>query len=127
MNRCAAICSIAPSKTASRATLTTFSSPTAASRRSICCAARWCGPGEKVALEEPVYPGLKNLFLEAGAELIGVPVDGDGIDLHSLQRALDAGAKVADLTPSFQNPTGATMPAAHRAEICRMARAPASP
>jgi 2-aminoadipate transaminase len=82
-------------------------------------------PGEKVTLEEPVYPGLKNLFLEAGAELIGVPVDTSGenagIDLYSLQRAFEAGAKVLIVTPSFQNPTGATMPAAHRAEICRMA------
>src|SRR5579863_3402576 len=77
--------------------------------------------GEKVALEEPVYPGLKNLFLEAGAQLIGVPADGDGIDLYSVQRAFKSGAKVLIVTPSFQNPTGATMPAAHRAEICRMA------
>ncbi len=79
--------------------------------------------GEKVALEEPVYPGLKNLFLEAGAELIGIATDADGIDLHSLQRALDAGAKVLVVTPSFQNPTGATIPEANRAEICGMARA----
>jgi 2-aminoadipate transaminase len=79
--------------------------------------------GDKVALEEPVYPGLKNLFLEAGAELIGVPVDGDGVDLYSVQRAFEAGAKVLVVTPSFQNPTGATAPATHRAEICRMARA----
>jgi 2-aminoadipate transaminase len=79
--------------------------------------------GEKVAIEEPVYPGLKNLFLEAGAELIGIPAEGDGIDLYSAQRAFEAGAKVLAVTPSFQNPTGATMPAAHRAEICAMARA----
>jgi 2-aminoadipate transaminase len=79
--------------------------------------------GERVALEEPVYPGLKNLFLEAGAELLGITTDGDGIDLYSLRHALDAGAKVLVLTPSFQNPTGATIPAAHRVEICRMARA----
>jgi 2-aminoadipate transaminase len=71
--------------------------------------------GDKVAVEEPVYPGLKNLFLEAGAELIG-------IDLNSLPRALDAGAKVLVVTPSFQNPTGATMSAADRAQICRTTR-----
>jgi 2-aminoadipate transaminase len=82
-------------------------------------------PGEKVALEEPVYPGLKNLFLEAGAELIGVPANSDGIDLYAVERAFEAGAKALVVTPSFQNPTGATMPAAHRAEICRMARAAA--
>jgi DNA-binding transcriptional MocR family regulator len=79
--------------------------------------------GDKVAVEEPVYPGLKNLFLEAGAELIGVPVDGNGIDLHALQQAFDAGAKVLAVTPSFQNPTGATIPTGHREEICRIARA----
>ena len=78
--------------------------------------------GDKVAVEEPVYPGLKNLFLEAGAELIGVATDSDGIDLDSLQRALDAGAKVLVVTPSFQNPTGATVSAAARAEICRLSR-----
>ncbi len=35
----------------------------------------------RLRIEEPVYPGLKNLFLEAGAELIGVPVGADGVDL----------------------------------------------
>lgn len=79
--------------------------------------------GEKVAIEEPVYPGLKNLFLEAGAELIGIPVDGDGLDPYAVQHAFDGGAKVLAVTPSFQNPTGATIPAALRVEICRMARA----
>jgi DNA-binding transcriptional MocR family regulator len=78
--------------------------------------------GEKVALEEPVYPGLKNLFLEAGVELIGIPADGDAIDLHATQRAFESGAKVLVATPSFQNPTGATMSTAHRTELCRMAQ-----
>lgn len=90
-------------------------------------------PGEKVALEEPVYPGLKNLFLEAGAELIGIPLTGiamigagtagEGIDLYALERAIEAGARVLVVTPSFQNPTGATMSAAQRKEICRMTHA----
>ena len=80
-------------------------------------------PGARVAIEEPVYPGLRNLFLEAGADLIGVAVGRDGVDLHSLRRAFEAGAKVAVLTPSFQNPTGATIPAGHRRTIVDMARA----
>jgi len=76
-----------------------------------------------VAVEEPVYPGLKNLFLEAGAELVGVPTGADGIDLFALQQTLESKVRVLVVTPSFQNPTGATIPAAHRAEIVRMARA----
>jgi DNA-binding transcriptional MocR family regulator len=80
-------------------------------------------PGDVVAIEEPVYPGLRNLFLEAGAELIGVTVGPEGVDPQSLRRAFDAGAKVAVLTPSFQNPTGASIPAANRRLIVEMARA----
>ena len=80
-------------------------------------------PGDKVAMEDPVYPGLKNLFLEAGADLIGIPVGDDGLDLPTLRRAFDSGAKLLVATPSFQNPTGATIPAANRPAICAMARA----
>lgn len=80
-------------------------------------------PRDKVAIEEPVYPGLRNLFLEAGAELIGVPVGADGLDPAALERAFAAGAKALIVTPSFQNPTGATIPAARRLEICRIVRA----
>jgi DNA-binding transcriptional MocR family regulator len=80
-------------------------------------------PGVKVALEEPVYPGLKNLFLESGAETTGMAMTAEGVDLHSLRRALDAGVKVVVLTPSFHNPTGTTIPAANRRGIVAMASA----
>ena len=80
-------------------------------------------PGVKVALEEPVYPGLRNLFLEGGAELIGLQMTPEGVDLYSLRQALEAGAKVIVLTPSFQNPTGATIPAAARKLILSLTRA----
>ena len=66
-------------------------------------------PGEKVALEEPVYPGLKNLFLEAGAELIGIPADSQAKTASTCTRCSARsrpGAKVLVVTPSFQNPNG---------------------
>ncbi len=80
-------------------------------------------PGTKVAIEEPVYPGLRNLFLDAGADLIGVPVTEEGMDLNGLRKALDSGAKVVMITPSFQNPTGATMPDAARSALISLTRA----
>ncbi|HEY4086990.1 MAG TPA: PLP-dependent aminotransferase family protein [Bryobacteraceae bacterium] len=80
-------------------------------------------PGTKVAVEDPVYPGLRNLFLEAGADLTGIPVTDDGMDLASLRRALDAGVRIVVVTPSFQNPTGATIPSAARAAFISMTRA----
>ncbi len=47
----------------------------------------------------------------------------EGVDLYSLRRALEAGAKVVVLTPSFQNPTGATISAANRKSVVSLARA----
>ena len=37
--------------------------------------------GDAVAIEDPVYPGLKNLFERAGARLAGVPMTGRGLCL----------------------------------------------
>ena len=79
--------------------------------------------GDKVLVEEPVYPGLKNLFLEAGAELTGVPVNADGMDPSHLERALAKSRfKAFVVTSNFQNPTGATLSGDARASIPRLAR-----
>jgi DNA-binding transcriptional MocR family regulator len=78
--------------------------------------------GDKVAVEDPVYPGLRNIFLEAGAELIGIPVTGRGMDPDALRRALEAGVRTVLVTPSFQNPTGATMPEDARAALVSLVR-----
>ncbi len=79
-------------------------------------------PGDKVLVEEPVYPGLKNLFLEAGADLTGVPVQADGMDLEQLERAVGKSRfKAIIVTSNFQNPTGATLPREARAGLLRLA------
>src|SRR5579859_3241959 len=80
--------------------------------------------GTKVAVEDPIYPGVKNLFLCAGAQLAGVRMGPDGIDLQDLARVLDQERpKLLVITPNFQNPTGATMPQPAREELLRMVRA----
>jgi 2-aminoadipate transaminase len=79
-------------------------------------------PGDKVLVEEPVYPGLKNLFLEAGAALTGIPVQAGGMDLAQLDRALRKSRfKAIVVTSNFQNPTGATLTREARTEILRLA------
>jgi 2-aminoadipate transaminase len=79
--------------------------------------------GDKVLLEEPVYPGLKNLFLEAGAEITGIPVQTDGMDIAQLERAVAKSRfKAMVVTSNFQNPTGATLGAEERASVLRLAR-----
>ena len=80
-------------------------------------------PGDKVVVEDPVYPGLKSLFLEAGAQLIGVPVGADGVEIEQTQTALDRERpRLIVVTSNFQNPTGATLPIAARAALLRAAQ-----
>lgn len=63
-------------------------------------------PGETVVLEEPHYFGARQVLQMHGAEVVGVPVDGDGLRVDRLPAA---GAKLIYLTPSHQFPTGAVL------------------
>ena len=79
-------------------------------------------PADKVMVEEPVYPGLKNLFLESGAELTGVQVNANGVDVAQIERATaKTRFKALVVTPNFQNPTGATLGREDRESIMRLA------
>ncbi len=79
-------------------------------------------PGDAVLVEEPVYPGLKAAFAQAKVRLVGLPVGAEGVTPESFTLALNAERpKMAVLTPSFQNPTGATMPTESREAIVQAA------
>jgi len=78
-------------------------------------------PGETVLVEDPVYPGVKNLFARAGAHLAPLPVGSAGISPAALEAAPKARLLVT--TPNFQSPTGGTLPLDARSEILRIARA----
>lgn len=81
-------------------------------------------PGELVLVEDPVYSGLKNLFLKAGAQLVGVPADGNGLDVEALERIASRGRpRLLVTTPNFQNPTGGTLTVEARRAVLRIARA----
>lgn len=63
-----------------------------------------------VVLESPVYHGLLRVFSRAGASVIPVPVDQAGMDISALDAVLTRSqARLMVVTPSFQNPTGATL------------------
>lgn len=80
--------------------------------------------GDTVAVEDPVYPGIRYCLERAGARLVGVPVEADGIDPERFERLLrEERPKAAILTPNFQNPTGATLPLASRTAVLGAARA----
>jgi 2-aminoadipate transaminase len=78
--------------------------------------------GETVLVEDPVYPGARNAFQRAHARVVGVPVGADGIDLATLESVLNIEhPRLVIVTPTFQNPTGATMPQSAREDLLRLA------
>jgi 2-aminoadipate transaminase len=78
---------------------------------------------ETVLVEDPVYPGARNAFQRGHARVIGVRVGAEGIDLSALETALIAERpRLMVVTPTFQNPTGATMPPLARENLLRLAR-----
>ncbi len=85
-------------------------------------------PGETVLIEDPVYPGLRNVFAAGGVRCAGIPMGPSGIDLDMLERTLTRErVRLLVVTPNFQNPTGITMPLARGRPWCGWCARPESP
>ena len=71
-------------------------------------------PGHTVAaVEDPGYPPLRAAFVAAGARVVGVPVDEEGLIVEKLP----ADANVIYVTPSHQFPLGVVMSPHRRAAL----------
>jgi len=77
-------------------------------------------PGDAAIVEEPHYPGATLTFEAAGARLIRIPVDGQGLDIAALARAGER-ARLAYVTPCHQFPTGVIMPLERRLALLEWA------
>ena len=79
-------------------------------------------PGDVVLVENPSYLAALQSFGFAGAHLEPVPCDEDGLDPEALPALIEAHApKFLYLVPTFQNPTGRTLPEARRARLAQVA------
>lgn len=79
-------------------------------------------PGDPVWLEEPGYPGARSAFVGAGARIVPVRVDNEGLDVAAAAgRATNA--RMAYVTPSHQFPLGVTMSLARRLALLKWASA----
>ncbi|HEY3936950.1 MAG TPA: PLP-dependent aminotransferase family protein [Bryobacteraceae bacterium] len=77
----------------------------------------------RVVIEDPTYHGLIRVFSRAGAHLVSVPLDEAGIDLNALQEVVEQHRpRLLVITPSFQNPTGATLPLERRERLVELAQ-----
>ncbi|GAA3673006.1 PLP-dependent aminotransferase family protein [Lentzea roselyniae] len=80
------------------------------------------GPGAVVAVEEPTYLAALQCFQMAGARIVPVAGDADGLDPAALRSVVEAERPaMLYLVPTFANPTGRTLSAARRAEIAALA------
>lgn len=84
---------------------------------------RMCiNPGEHIAIENPGYLGAKDGFSAAGAKLIPVNIDDQGIQINLLQQlSRDIRIRLAYVTPSYQFPSGMIMSASRRMELLQWA------
>ena len=78
-------------------------------------------PDDRLWMEEPGYPGARQAFMTAGAQLLPAPVDHQGMNVAEIIRR-DRGARAVYVTPSHQYPLGATMSATRRMLLLNWAR-----
>ncbi|CAL9461401.1 2-aminoadipate transaminase [Streptomyces sp. enrichment culture] len=79
-------------------------------------------PGDTVLVENPTYLAALQAFGLAGARVIPVPCDEQGILPDALEEIVRRERpKLLYCIPTFQNPTGRTLPAARRAAVAQVA------
>ena len=73
-------------------------------------------PGDSVWMEDPGYPNAAQAFRAAGAKVVPVPVDSEGLQVDKGME-LAPHARVVYVTPANQFPLGITMSATRRAQL----------
>ncbi|HSX21640.1 MAG TPA: PLP-dependent aminotransferase family protein [Gaiellaceae bacterium] len=82
-------------------------------------------PGSRVLVEAPTYDRPLKILARLGADVVGLPMDDEGLQPEALERALADGEKPAFLytIATFQNPSGRTLSAERRERVVELARA----
>jgi 2-aminoadipate transaminase len=84
-------------------------------------------PGDVIILGEYTYSGTLGAYRKEGADLVGIPLDDDGMRVDALEtevgRLVKQGRKPAFIyvLATFQNPTGSIMPLDRRKQLLSIA------
>lgn len=89
----------------------------------LCCKVL-CDEGDTLICEAPSFIGSLNSFKSYNVNLLGVPLEKDGINLEMLEETLRSypNTKLLYLIPNFQNPTGQTMSYEKRVAVYKLAQ-----
>jgi DNA-binding transcriptional MocR family regulator len=85
-------------------------------------------PGDTIITEAPSYTGALNAFNAYEANIIGIPIDKDGIIVSEVEKKLDelskqkTGVKFIYVVPSFSNPSGTTISFKRRKDLLDLAK-----
>jgi len=86
------------------------------------------GKGDTILIEKETYGGALTRLAKFGVNIVGIPLDNDGMRMDALKAKLDE-LKKKGITPKYiytiptvQNPTGSIMPEQRRKEMIALAR-----
>jgi 2-aminoadipate transaminase len=84
--------------------------------------------GDTVIVEQDSYQGALNRLTRLGVNMVGIPLDGDGMRMDALAAALEdlkrknIQPKYIYTIPTVQNPTGTIMPETRRLELLKLSQ-----
>lgn len=79
-------------------------------------------PGREIVLEKPSYLGAMQAFSMRRPAYVGIAMDDEGPVIDELDAAFANGARIAYLSPDFQNPTGRSYSLTRRTAVLETAR-----
>jgi DNA-binding transcriptional MocR family regulator len=75
-------------------------------------------PGDRVVIEDPAYPSIRDIVRALGLVAVPVAVDESGLVPDALRAAIKPGAEAIVVVPRAQNPLGAALDPERVAVLC---------
>ena len=80
-------------------------------------------PGDTIFVENPTYSLALGIFADHGLNVVGLPMDKDGLIIEALEEALVNQRPVFCYTiPTFHNPTGCNLSASRRQKLVELSQ-----
>lgn len=79
-------------------------------------------PSDTILVENPTYPAALDLFRTLGYQIVGIPMDNQGMQVEKLEKLLQQHhPRLIYTIPNFHNPTGTCLSGARRRQLIVLA------